>query len=122
MNTFPKLLNFPGCTHPLLLQPRVGADDRQHGKALRRGRLIADALEKVGVDLYLRAPDGVAQQLVENPVVDPRHARWQLTLSVDNLSDERFIEQGNASFATLGYAEAIYARRRNVLLAFSIDF
>lgn len=51
-----------------------------------------------------------------------RQRGWQLTLSVDNLSDEHFIEQGNASFATLGYAEAIYARPRNVLLAFSVDF
>ena len=54
--------------------------------------------------------------------LEDRQRGWQLTLSVDNLSDERFIEQGNASFATLGYAEAIYARPRNVLLAFSIDF
>lgn len=53
---------------------------------------------------------------------EDRQRGWQFTLSVDNLSDERFIEQGNASFATLGYAEAIYARPRNVLLAFSIDF
>ena len=54
--------------------------------------------------------------------LEDRQRGWQLTLSVDNLSDERFIEQGNASFATLGYAEAIYARPRNVLLAFSVDF
>ena len=54
--------------------------------------------------------------------LEDRQRGWQFTLSVDNLSDERFIEQGNASFATLGYAEAIYARPRNVLLAFSIDF
>ena len=54
--------------------------------------------------------------------LEDRQRGWQFTLSVDNLSDERFIEQGNASFATLGYAEAIYARPRNVLLAFSVDF
>ena len=47
---------------------------------------------------------------------------WQLTAGVVNLSDERYLIQGNASLATLGYAERIFARPRNWFLQFSVDF
>ena len=47
---------------------------------------------------------------------------WDLTFGVNNLTDERYIEQGNASLATLGYAEVIYARPRNWFLSFSTEF
>ncbi|NVK57458.1 MAG: TonB-dependent receptor [Alteromonadaceae bacterium] len=47
---------------------------------------------------------------------------WDLTFGVNNLTDERYLEQGNASLATLGYAEAIYARPRNWFLSFSTEF
>jgi len=39
-----------------------------------------------------------------------------------NLSDERYLVQGNASLATLGYAERIYARPRNWFLQLSVGF
>lgn len=47
---------------------------------------------------------------------------WDLTFGINNLTDERFLEQGNASLATLGYAEVIYARPRNWFLSFSTEF
>ncbi len=47
---------------------------------------------------------------------------WRLTAGVLNLFDERYLAQGNASLATLGYAEAIYARPRNWFLQLSFDF
>lgn len=47
---------------------------------------------------------------------------WRLTAGVLNLFDERYLVQGNASLATLGYAEAIYARPRNWFLQLSFDF
>lgn len=47
---------------------------------------------------------------------------WRLTAGVLNLFDERYLAQGNASLATLGYAEAIYARPRNWFIQLSIDF
>jgi iron complex outermembrane receptor protein len=47
---------------------------------------------------------------------------WQLTAGVLNLFDERYLIQGNASLATLGYAERIYARPQNWYLQVGIDF
>ena len=47
---------------------------------------------------------------------------WQLTAGVLNLFDERYLIQGNASLATLGYAERMFARPRNWFLQFSVDF
>jgi iron complex outermembrane receptor protein len=49
-------------------------------------------------------------------------ARWHLTAGVLNLLDERYLLQGNASLATLGYAETIYARPRNWFVQLSFDF
>lgn len=48
--------------------------------------------------------------------------RWQLTAGVMNLLDRRYLLQGNASLGTLGYAERIFARPRNWVLQFSVDF
>jgi iron complex outermembrane receptor protein len=45
-----------------------------------------------------------------------------LTAGVLNLFDESYLIQGNASLATLGYAETIYARPRNWFLQLSFDF
>jgi iron complex outermembrane receptor protein len=47
---------------------------------------------------------------------------WEFTLGVENLSDELYPVQGNASLATLGYAEMIYARPRSWYLGASYDF
>jgi iron complex outermembrane receptor protein len=47
---------------------------------------------------------------------------WRWTAGVLNVFDERYLIQGNASLATLGYAEAIYARPRNWFVQFSVEF
>jgi iron complex outermembrane receptor protein len=47
---------------------------------------------------------------------------WQVTAGVLNLLDERYLIQGNASLATLGYAERIFARPRNWFMQLSVDF
>jgi iron complex outermembrane recepter protein len=45
-----------------------------------------------------------------------------VTGDVMNLLDKNYLIQGNASLATLGYAERIFARPRNWFLQFSVDF
>jgi iron complex outermembrane receptor protein len=50
------------------------------------------------------------------------NARYELSLGVQNLFDERYLIQGNASLATLGYAERIYARPRSWYLQLSGSF
>ena len=47
---------------------------------------------------------------------------WQLTAGVMNLFDERYLIQGNASLATLGYAEKMFARPRSWFFQFAVDF
>lgn len=49
-------------------------------------------------------------------------ARWRAMLFVENLTDELYPVQGNASLATLGYAEIIYARGRNAQASVSFEF
>jgi len=48
--------------------------------------------------------------------------RWQLTAGVQNLLDERYLIQGNASLATLGYAERMFARPRHWFMQLSVSF
>jgi iron complex outermembrane receptor protein len=47
---------------------------------------------------------------------------WRLTTGVLNLFDERYLIQGNASLATLGYAEKMFARPRSWFMQISVDF
>jgi iron complex outermembrane receptor protein len=47
---------------------------------------------------------------------------WRLTTGVLNLFDERYLIQGNASLATLGYAEKMFARPRSWFMQLSVDF
>ncbi|MEO6361464.1 MAG: TonB-dependent receptor [Sphingomicrobium sp.] len=48
--------------------------------------------------------------------------RLEITAGVNNIFDERYLIQGNASLATLGYAERMYARPRNWYLQLSGRF
>ena len=48
--------------------------------------------------------------------------RYELSAGVNNLFDSRYLIQGNASLATLGYAERMYARPRNWYLQLSGKF
>jgi iron complex outermembrane receptor protein len=47
---------------------------------------------------------------------------WKLQGGLSNLFDERYLIQGNASLATLGYAERIFARPRQWFLQASVEF
>jgi iron complex outermembrane receptor protein len=47
---------------------------------------------------------------------------WQVIAGVENLTDERYLVQGNASLGTLGYAERIFARPRNWFMQLAVDF
>jgi iron complex outermembrane receptor protein len=51
-----------------------------------------------------------------------QHRGWQLTAGVLNLFAERYLIQGNASLATLGYAERMFARPRNWFAQVSVTF
>lgn len=55
-------------------------------------------------------------------VLGDDNGRWDVGLFVDNLTDELYPVQGNASLATLGYAEIIYARERNWYLRANYNF
>lgn len=46
----------------------------------------------------------------------------EITAGVNNLFDERYLIQGNASLGTLGYAERIFARPRNWFVQLSSSF
>jgi iron complex outermembrane recepter protein len=48
--------------------------------------------------------------------------RWSVTAGVINLFDEEYLIQGNASLATLGYAERIFARPQNWYVQLSAEF
>jgi len=49
-------------------------------------------------------------------------AGWKLTAGIQNLLDEEYLIQGNASLGTLGYAEKMYARPRNWFVQVSAEF
>jgi iron complex outermembrane receptor protein len=51
-----------------------------------------------------------------------KQSHWKVTTGVQNVLDERYLIQGNASLATLGYAEVMYARPRSWFVNFAIDF
>jgi iron complex outermembrane receptor protein len=48
--------------------------------------------------------------------------RWTVTAGIINLFDERYLIQGNASLATLGYAERIFARPRSWYVQLAAEF
>nr|WP_315382730.1 TonB-dependent receptor [uncultured Sphingomonas sp.] len=48
--------------------------------------------------------------------------RYEVSAGVNNILDSRYLIQGNASLATLGYAERMYARPRNWYLQLSGRF
>ncbi|HET9509979.1 MAG TPA: TonB-dependent receptor, partial [Sphingomonas sp.] len=48
--------------------------------------------------------------------------RFEVSAGVNNVLDSRYLIQGNASLATLGYAERIFARPRNWFAQVSASF
>lgn len=55
-------------------------------------------------------------------VFDDASGKWSLGAYVQNLTDELYPVQGNASLETLGYAEMIYARGRNWYVGVTYNF
>jgi len=50
------------------------------------------------------------------------NSNWNLTAGLLNAFDKEYLIQGNASLATLGYAERMYARPRNWFVQIGLDF
>jgi iron complex outermembrane receptor protein len=55
-------------------------------------------------------------------VLDDAQGRWSAGFYVENLTDELYPVQGNASLATLGYAEIVYAREQNMYASLTYNF
>jgi iron complex outermembrane receptor protein len=55
-------------------------------------------------------------------VLDDAEGRWSAGFYVENLTDELYPVQGNASLATLGYAEIVYAREQNMYASLTYNF
>lgn len=89
------------------LTPRLGGSYTSHVVFItgsvpeieQDGYFVADASLRLGVD-----------------------DRWSLTAGVVNLTDKRYLIQGNASLGTLGYAEKIYARPRSWYIQVAAEF
>jgi iron complex outermembrane receptor protein len=54
--------------------------------------------------------------------LDNNRGNWSAGIHIENLTDELYPIQGNASLATLGYAEIIYARGRNAYATINFNF
>lgn len=74
---------------------------------------ITGSIPLIEEDGYFTANASLALKLVD---------RYEISAGVINLSDERYLIQGNASLATLGYAERIYARPRTWYVQLSGSF
>ncbi len=55
-------------------------------------------------------------------VLNDDAGKWGIGLYVQNLTDELYPVQGNASLGTLGYAEQVYARGRNWYVSVNYNF
>jgi iron complex outermembrane receptor protein len=55
-------------------------------------------------------------------VLNDADDRWSAGFYVENLTDELYPVQGNASLATLGYAEIVYAREQNMYASLTYNF
>ncbi|HET6565087.1 MAG TPA: TonB-dependent receptor [Xanthomonadales bacterium] len=74
--------------------------------------------ENTAITAQLDSVTTVNASLVLNDDAD----KWGIGVYVQNLTDELYPVQGNASLATLGYAEQVYARGRNWYLSVSYNF
>jgi iron complex outermembrane receptor protein len=74
---------------------------------------ITGSIPLIEEDGYFTANASLALKLAD---------RYEISAGVTNLSDERYLIQGNASLATLGYAERIYARPRTWYVQLSGSF
>ncbi len=103
-----------GLARPTKLNGHLSLTPRLDGSYTSKLTFITGSVPIIEEDGYL----------VANASLTLSHDQrgWQLTAGVQNLFDERYLIQGNASLATLGYAERIYARPREWFLQFSVHF
>jgi len=103
-----------GLSVPITLSDRFTLTPRLDGSYTSKLTFITGSVPIIEEDGYF----------VSNASLTIAHAKkgWQLTAGVLNLFDERYLVQGNASLATLGYAEKMYARSRNWFMQVSVDF
>jgi iron complex outermembrane receptor protein len=99
---------------PIVLNDRFTLTPRVDGSYTSRLTFITGSVPSIEQDGYFVGNAALT-------LVDERKG-WQLTAGVLNLFDERYLVQGNASLATLGYAERMYARPRNWFLQLAVEF
>jgi iron complex outermembrane receptor protein len=99
---------------PIALSDRFTLTPRVDGSYTSELTFITGSLPIIEQDAYYVGNASLTLAKAERP--------WRVTAGVQNLLDERYLIQGNASFATLGYAEKMYARTRNLFVELSIDF
>lgn len=103
-----------GLSVPIELNDRFTLTPRVDGSYTSELTFITGSIPIIEQDAYFVGNASVTLANTER--------RWRLTAGVQNLLDERYLVQGNASFATLGYAEKMYARPRNLFVGLSLDF
>jgi iron complex outermembrane receptor protein len=95
------------------LAPRYTLTPRFDGSYTSKVTFITGSVPEIEEDGYF-----VGNASIELGIDD----RWSVTAGVLNLFDERYLIQGNASLATLGYAERIFARPRNWYVQVGAEF
>jgi iron complex outermembrane receptor protein len=103
-----------GVAFPIVLSDRHTLTPRFDGSRTSRLTFITGSVPIIEQDGYLVGNASVGFM--------DKERNWQLTAGVLNLFDESYLIQGNASLATLGYAERIYARPRHWFVELSVEF
>ena len=103
-----------GLSVPIALNDRFTLTPRVDGGYTSKLTFITGSVPIIEQDGYFAGNASLALANVDKG--------WKLTAGVLNLFDERYLIQGNASLATLGYAEKIYARPRSWFMQLSVDF
>ncbi len=102
-----------GVGYEIPLSERFTLTPRFDGSYQSKVVFITGSVPEIEEDGYF-----VANASIELGIND----RWSVTAGVINLFDKEYLIQGNASLATLGYAERIYARPQNWYVQLSAEF
>ena len=102
-----------GVGYEFVLNDRLTLTPRFDGSYTSKITFITGSVPEIEEDGYF-----VGNASIELGIDD----RWSLTAGIINLFDEEYLIQGNASLATLGYAERIYARPRSWYLQVAAEF
>jgi iron complex outermembrane receptor protein len=102
-----------GIGYEFQLNDRLTLTPRFDGSYTSRITFITGSVPEIEQDGYFVGTASVRLDIDE---------RWSVTAGVNNLFDEEYLIQGNASLATLGYAERIFARPRHWYLEVAAEF